>query len=133
MLTTKFPDQPVLQVVKVAHRSRWLGDKWLYELVDPYVYEDADGISILVPSGFRHDGASVPRLAYTISGLTPDGLIRAAALVHDFLYRFKGRVEPISTRRQADALFVKIMRASGIRETQIWLAWLAVRIGGPRW
>lgn len=132
-MTTKFPRQPILDVVVVNDRG-WFGDEWLYELVHDYLYEDADGVSIRVPAGFRHDGASVPRLAFTISGLTPDGLIRAAALVHDWLYRNDGGInERAYTRKQADELFAKIMRASGIRPTQVWIAYLAVRIGGRRW
>ena len=34
---------------------------------------------ILIPKGFVYDGASVPRLVWTLSGILPDGLIRAAA------------------------------------------------------
>src|SRR5690606_37335397 len=47
---------------------------------------------ITVPAGFEHDGASVPRLLWTLSGAAPDGLHRAAALVHDFNYRHRGRL-----------------------------------------
>ena len=147
-----FPDQPTLDVVKPTFDERKRMRKtWLYELIFPYVYEDkGKRFRIVIPVGFRHDGASVPRLVYTLSGLTPDGPIRAAALVHDFLYRYDGRLPDGSilielspdqwvpyqlefSRKQADQLFLRLMKLSGIRWSQRWVAYLAVRIGGPRW
>ena len=60
-----------------------------YKLVETYSYSwtmpDRLRRAITIPKGFTYDGASVPRLVWTLSGITPDGLIRAAALVHDFI------------------------------------------------
>lgn len=64
-----------------------------YRLLDTYHYcWDLNGQQsrITVPEGFTYDGASVPRLAWTLSGITPDGLIRAAALIHDWIYNHAG-------------------------------------------
>jgi len=85
------------------------------------------GWTIPVPEGFQHDGASVPRLAWTFSGLTPDGLIRAAALAHDFAYR--GFV-PGMTRREADVMLYDLMVEAGISRPRAYVAWLGVRTGG---
>jgi hypothetical protein len=49
---------------------------------------------IRVPKGVRTDIASVPRLVWTLSGLTPDGLYRNAALIHDIIYMWCGEFPP---------------------------------------
>lgn len=64
-----------------------------YELVEDYTYYwkiDGTHYRIHIPAGFKYDGASVPRFVWSIIGLLPDGLGRAAALVHDYLYVHKG-------------------------------------------
>jgi len=45
---------------------------------------------LLVPKGYIYDGASVPRIVWTLVGLRPDGLIRAASLGHDAPFRSEG-------------------------------------------
>lgn len=47
---------------------------------------------ITIPAGFKYDGASVPRVFWSVTGFLPDGLGRAAALVHDFIYVHKGKM-----------------------------------------
>jgi hypothetical protein len=110
-----------------------VSDKY-YRLAEKYVYEweinDCKN-RIIIPSGFTYDGASVPRIAWTVSGLRPDGLIRASALVHDWIYRHKGKLPNGSqqylddigiwqdvygfwTRKDADRLFARIMREAGV-------------------
>lgn len=67
-----------------------------YELVEEYTYYwmDAKGRinRIVVPKGTKTDGASVPQFAWSISGIRPDGLIRAAALIHDWIYNNRGNL-----------------------------------------
>jgi hypothetical protein len=125
-----------------------------YRLVEQYAYHwDLGGTRnrIVIPRGFTYDGASVPRLAWTLSGITPDGLIRAAALVHDWIYRHKGRLpqgsqqyregnEPWQdaygawSRRDADRLFARIMREAGVSKWKRRMAYRAVRwFGGSAW
>lgn len=62
----------------------------LYRLVEEYTYHwrDVNGRinRIIVPLGTETDGATVPRIVWTVTGIRPDGLIRAAALVHDWIY-----------------------------------------------
>lgn len=103
-------------------------------------------IRIVVPAGFEHDGASVPRLLWSLTSLRPDGLIRSAALVHDFIYRHRGRMprgsyfiyrfdawvpcaEPIG-RDRADGIFRRLMALAGIAARLVWIAWSGVRMGG---
>jgi len=124
-----------------------------YQLVAPYFYEwehKNKTYRLEVPAGFVYDGASVPRIVWTISGLRPDGLIRAAATVHDFMYHHKGCLpfgsvrlleNPYSqqvmdmawSRKQADKLFARMMREAGVSKYRRRLAYLAVRAFGRIW
>ena len=105
-----------------------------YFLVTPYTYTLSNGKSYVVPAGFETDGASVPRIAWS-SGVRPDGLIRAAAVVHDYLCVRKGQVSPscrVSSREAAD-IFKDLMVAAGMRAKFVRRAYWAVRWFGPRW
>lgn len=121
----------------------------LYSLVNPYSYSwSLDGVvyaTLSVPKGFVTDGASVPRFAWTITGIRPDGLIRAAALIHDWLYFNGGRLPAGSyaftdhrpvlgrwRRKDADKLFARIMRECGVAKHKRRMAYLAVRLFGWR-
>ena len=136
--------QPLIVPISARH----------YRLVEDYVYEwDLAGSRnrITVFKGFVHDGASIPRLAWTLSGLTPDGLIRAAALVHDWIYRHGGKLPASSqkyrdtagawcdtygawSRDDTDRLFARIMREAGVSKWKRRMAYRAVRwFGGSSW
>ncbi len=120
--------------------------KRLYRLEADYnYYWQVAGVwhRITVPKGYKNDGASIPRLLWSFSNLTPDGLIRAAAEVHDWIYGHKGvipfeshqyemgdRFLPVRKtwkRKEADDLFLHIMKQSGIGKTDRKRAYIAVR------
>jgi hypothetical protein len=121
-----------------------------YRLVEDYTYAWTKGefdYRITVPTGFTYDGASVPRVAWTVSGIRPDGLIRAAALIHDWIYNFKGLLPEGShefldaegrwqtvygrwSREDTDRLFGRIMRESGVPKFKRRMAYRAVRLFG---
>lgn len=132
-----------------------------YRLQEDYLYEwritrtdkrTGDKIDtrqrLIVPEGFVYDGASVPRWLWTVTGITPDGLIRAAALLHDFIYRYKGWLPKGSyqmfdentqqwkdlsapwPRKSADRLFARVMRESGVSAFRRRLAYRGVRLFG---
>lgn len=126
-----------------------------FRLVAPWVYIwDHQGIRrrLTIPAGFEHDGASIPRILWTLLGLTPAGLISAAAVAHDALYRHGGRL-PIGwlheqlpgasgwcdayligtgfyCRQEADLLFARLMREAGVPKLRRRLAYLGVRAFG---
>lgn len=124
----------------------------MYRIVEnyEYYYLKSDVLfRILVPAGFTYDGASVPRWLWSLSNLTPDGDIRAAAAVHDLIYAYDGTL-PFGyhvmwyasakrwvncfgngwSRKDADKLFLKIMKQAGIGETDRKRAYWAVRLFG---
>ncbi len=122
----------------------------LYETRLPIRYEWQDKAArfrLVVPPGFVNDGASVPRLLWTLAGLTQDGEIRAAAILHDFIYHHKGDPaamegwfvgafdqwvvcnKPI-TRPEGDTLFRLYALKFGLSPYRARLAWLGVRAAG---
>lgn len=103
-----------------------------YRLMHDYTYR-SHSWQITVPRGFEWDGASVPRFLWSLSGIRPDGLQRAAALVHDYLYRYSGSVEgsyTTFTRKGADVLFRDMIREAGGSWWMAWKAYRAVRLFG---
>lgn len=120
-----------------------------YRLEKEYIYKwDKNGETyrIIIPEGLVYDGASIPRLTWTLTGMRPDGLLRAAALVHDFIYIHKGKMPKGSyqmhndkryvdlntrwTRKKADKMFAQILKESGVSRFKRRIAYRAVRIGG---
>ena len=101
--------------------------------------------NLKAPAGYIYDGASIDRWAWTISGIVPDGMIRAASLAHDIPYRAEGGRKPgaylgasitningnavLITRAEADWVFYAFMRFVGMSRRKSRRAWLAVRIG----
>lgn len=95
-------------------------------LIDPLVY-DSDYLhtTLIVPSGFQTDLASIPQILWNI--LPPIGKYDAAAVVHDFLYH----QQPAGVRRvDADAVLREAMEVLGVRRLTRVVIWLGVRIGG---
>lgn len=100
------------------------GGRSLWELAQPLRYASAVlGEVLTVPSGFRTDFASVPRLPVVYLIMNDVG--QPAAVVHDYLYR-SGRV----TRRQADSVLLEALRVLGVSWWRRNAMWAAVRIGG---
>lgn len=125
-----------------------------YQLVEDYYFRwssEKGNHVIVIPAGFQTDGASIPRPLWSLVGMYPDGMIRAAAVVHDFLYQYGGHIPMeyhqlskhkfvwnscrlVITRKQADQLFRHIMELSGIKSWRCTLAYHTVRIfGGGSW
>lgn len=126
-----------------------------FVLLEEYAYTWQDATQsnqVLVSRGFITDIASVPRFAWTLTGIKPDGLHRAAAVVHDLLYQWRGLPQLPSgalqywennqwqnsttrwTREQCDLLFRQIMTEAGEAPWRIRLMFWAVRMfGGAAW
>ena len=103
---------------------------WLLE--QAYAYRDG-GTRIVVPAGFEFDLASVPRPLWSL--IAPFELSIAAPLLHDFLYRYRGRppagslVPPREySRAETDRLFERIMEQEGVPAWRRWLAYRSVRL-----
>lgn len=146
MRIVKFKGQP--DVLPISEKLYQLDESYYVALIHP----SAGEIEVHVPNGFVYDGASVPRVLWSLAGLHPDGLMRAASLVHDYIYIWKGELKPWTksykhgciawvadtrvsmavkfTRKQADDLFLLMLKASGMSWSKRNKAYLGVRLGG---
>ena len=113
--------------------------KGIYRLHEEYSYTTRFRgnltLTIIVNKGFQCDGVSVPRWLWSLSGIRPDGLMRAAALIHDALYSVEGKLNKFNrwvehvivnsheifsdarlqvTREEADKIFLEIMKETGV-------------------
>jgi hypothetical protein len=102
-----------------------------YKVMEDYTYP-AGAYSITAWKDFTYDRASIPRIFWVI--IDKDSLTNVAPLFHDLLYRHGGvlpnnRVAPYRkfTRREADDLFLEIMRKCGVGYFRRMAAYKAVR------
>ena len=112
------PFEPGTLVVRRVNATTWA-------LVDDLVYQGR-WQRFVVPAGFRTDFASVPRV---VTWLVPRfGAYTLAAILHDWLVTEGIRSEVVSAR-EADGLFRRVMRESGVPVLRRWIMWAGVRWG----
>jgi hypothetical protein len=96
-----------------------------WALVDDLVYQGRRD-RFVVPAGFRTDFATVPRV---VAWLVPRfGAYTVAVILHDWLCT-EGIRSGAVTSRQADGIFRRVMRESGVPVLRRWLMWAGVRWG----
>ena len=96
-----------------------------WELLEPLAYRGRRD-RFVVPAGFRTDLATVPRV---VVWLVPRwGLYTRAAVLHDWLCTV-GIATGVVTARDADGLFRRVLRESGVPVLRRWLMWCGVRWG----
>jgi hypothetical protein len=112
------PFEPGTIVVRGIDANTWA-------LVDDLVYRGS-WERFVVPAGFRTDFASVPRV---VTWLFPRfGAYTLAAILHDWLVS-EGLRSGAVTSRQADGIFRRVMRESGVPVLRRWMMWAGVRWG----
>lgn len=85
-----------------------------------------DGVNLItVPVGALTDLASIPRIFRNLPMLDPDGVSRAPAVLHDWLYR----THQLS-KAQADETLRLAIIARGGNAFDARAYWLGVKIGG---
>ncbi|MGD8345375.1 MAG: DUF1353 domain-containing protein, partial [Desulfobacterales bacterium] len=118
-------EMPVLLPLPIPTKNRpfimrvlvWLFDIRKWQLVQNWRFKLDNGIEIVLPKGFKFDGASVPRIFWAI--LSPVGLLLIPGLIHDYGYRFNqiwhlnanGEIEPYmkqAGRKAWDNLFQSV-------------------------
>ena len=105
-------------------------DRRTYTLLADLVLADENERTITVPAGFVTDFASIKVLhnafLFVLFALV-SGYGNYAATVHDWLYEHGSM-----TRKQADAVLYRALRAEGVARWRAWLFWAGVRIGGAK-
>lgn len=115
-----FPDELQIKDAGILRGSR------RFKLIAPFAYMSSCGI-ITVPAGFVTDGASIPRVFWSI--LDPFGSYFKAAVIHDFLYSpWNIRFD----RAESDQLFKEAMYNSGLDWPTREAIYRAVRLFGWR-
>lgn len=122
---------------------RWITTVRQWRLVEDWEYDLPDGPRVVVPKGFRFDGASIPRPLWGL--LSPTGLLLIPGLIHDFAYRYdylwavdsNGRVykhnEKAGQDHWDDVFLAVGMKVNGMPIINA-LAWLAlVTLGWWAW
>lgn len=104
--------------------------KWTHVLLADLVLADDDQRVITVPTGFTTDFASIKVLhnvfLFVLFALV-SGYGNYAATVHDFLYTTGGM-----SRKAADAVLYRALRAEGVARWRSWIFWAGVRLGGAK-
>jgi len=101
---------PIMQAVT---RQYW-------ELKAPYSF-DWQGVRYTAPTGWRTDGASIPRAFWRL-GHPLDGQVLPAAIAHDVLYSTH-----LTSRESADQMFYWRMVANGVPTWRAWAYYRSVR------
>lgn len=145
---TPLPAPPCPQVSDISSPAqRMETDFRHFILLEDAVYawcHEGRSYCLVVPNGFEHDFASVPRPLW---GLIAPIDLGMASIFHDWIYRNQGEVTTLLwegdpqrwtphadrwSREQADRLFARIMREQGVAKWRRRCAYLAVRFWGRR-
>ena len=105
------------------------GREW--EVVDDYTYERGS-LRITVRKDFVFDGASIPRIFWSLIGAPQAGKHAHASLLHDWIYVEKASDGIIFTRKQADDLMLVMMKEDGVAWWRRNAIHRGVRLGGGK-
>ena len=78
----------------------------------------------MIPSGYRYDGASIPRLFWRLIGSKEDVRFQIPALIHDVLCENKNYVD--NDRYFADKIFERNLFVAGVSPFNRWLMFHSV-------
>jgi Protein of unknown function (DUF1353) len=109
----------------------WLdenGDSRSMRLLEEFAFVEPTGKVWAVPKGAVINGASIPRLFWSLIGPPFVGAYRRASVIHD--YYCEARSEPwLSVHR----MFYEASLAGGVPESTAKIMYFAVYGAGPRW
>lgn len=100
----------------------------IVRLVERFAFIDCQEKTWEVPADARVDGASIPRLLWTIIGGPFEGRYRNASIIHDWYCDRRTR-----PWERVHEIFYEAMLTSGVSATQARILYTGVLLGGPRW
>jgi len=84
--------------------------------------------SITVPANFLYDGSSMPTFGQLLLNLTPfEPRVRAASLVHDYLYATHQL-----TKKQSDTVYYDLLILNGVNKIKANVSFKGLWFGGRR-
>ena len=108
--------------------SEWHVDGRRMALLRAFTFTDSAGTVWSAPTGAVVDGASIPRVFWSIVGGPYEGEYRDASIVHD--HECMIRVHPW---HDVHRMFYQACLAGGVRPLKARLMYAAVYLFGPRW
>jgi len=97
-------------------------------VLEDFAFVDPNGVRWLAPAGSKIDGASIPRMLWSIAGDPYIGRYRRASVLHDVACFERTRPAKVVHR-----MFYDAMIADGASEAQAVEFYTAVRLFGPHW
>lgn len=108
--------------------ARWADNGRDMILIESFEFVAPDGQRWPVPAGATVNGASIPRIFWSLIGGPFEGRYRKASVVHDYYCDIQVR-----SYRAVHRAFYDAMMASGVAPSKAWLMFQAVNRFGPRW
>ena len=105
-----------------------LDDGRRLQLLADLIYIEESGTDWPVPKDWVVDGASIPRIFWTLIGGPLEGEYRNASIIHDHYCDTHARAW-----RETHRMFYEAMRCSGMGEAKAKILYYAVYRFGPRW
>ena len=145
-------DMPIIKPLLIPTQKKplisrivtWVFEIRKWEVVNDWTFKLRDGTTIVIPSGFVFDGASIPRPLWAV--LSPVGLLFIPGLIHDYAYKYNKLLAIDSEGNITDykkgagkAYWDRVFRQTGkdVNGMPIIdaLAWFALFFGGwyPWW
>ena len=143
----KYKDYPVMRPIRIATKGKgffkmilmWILGTRHWEIAKDFEYE-LNGKKYVIPSGFKFDGASIPKFLHTF--LSPVGVLLLGGLVHDYAYKYaallpkkreafakKGELLLLD-QKKADEIFRDINIEINGFYFMNYLAYWSLRLGG---
>lgn len=98
------------------------------QLLEDFAFVDPNGVRWLAPAGSRIDGASIPRVLWSVAGDPFIGQYRRASVLHDVACNERTRPS-----KDVHRMFYDAMIADGTSTAQAVEFYTAVRLFGPHW
>lgn len=98
------------------------------QLLEDFAFVDPNGVRWLAPAGSRIDGASIPRMLWSVAGDPFIGQYRRASVLHDVACDDRTRPS-----KDVHRMFYDAMIADGTSTAQAVEFYTAVRLFGPHW
>ncbi|PHR85875.1 MAG: hypothetical protein COA78_38715 [Blastopirellula sp.] len=99
-----------------------------FTLTKDFGYIDAQGKQWDAPTGSRVDGATIPRLLYTVVGSPMTGKYRMASVVHDVAC-----IQKTEPWKETHRMFYEACRCGGVGDSKAKMMYWAVYHFGDRW